>query len=198
MYSLIESICVLDGKARNLEYHQKRMDESVSNLYGIQNSLNLNKLISEMDFPAQGKYKLRLVYSDKIDSTELIPYTQPSVNSFQLVEDNEIEYNFKKEDRSDLLRLKNQTAADEIIIVKNGLITDTSISNLVFYDGTRLFTPAKPLLRGVMRCRLLALEKLIEKDISPENLNEFKSFKPINAMLDLNESQWTDMAAIQK
>ena len=84
--------------------------------------------------------------------------------------------------------LKDAVNEDEIIIVQNGQITDTSYSNLVFFDGEKWITPTTYLLNGTMRQSLLQTKQIIEKPIQVEDLNRFESFKLINAMMDLEES----------
>jgi 4-amino-4-deoxychorismate lyase len=78
------------------------------------------------------------------------------IESLKLVEDNTISYRHKYSDRSHLLELMNMRGdCDDILIVKDGYITDTSFSNIVFFDGDKWVTPARPLLRGTMRESLL-------------------------------------------
>lgn len=62
----------------------------------------------------------------------MIPYAIPEIESFQLVENNSFDYSFKFEDRKELERMKMKAKAEEIIIVKNNHITDTSYSNILF------------------------------------------------------------------
>lgn len=195
---LIESICVIDGKVRNPDYHQKRMDDSVFGCYGIKNKLKLADLISDLRFPAEGKFKLRILYSKKIESIQLIQYFQRDIRSFQLVYDDQISYDFKFEDRSDFENLMSKTDADEIIIVKNGLITDTSFSNLIFFDGQKRLTPAQPLLKGTMRSFLIDHQKIEESEIRVDDLEKFKGFKLINSMLSPDETESFDISAIRK
>jgi 4-amino-4-deoxychorismate lyase len=76
---------------------------------------------------------------------------------------------------------------DEIILVKNGLITDTSYSNLAFFDGVQWYTPEHPLLNGVRRQALLKQKRVREKRITPDELGSFVKLSLINAMLDLGE-----------
>ena len=76
---------------------------------------------------------------------------------------------------------------DEVIIVKDGYITDTSYTNLCFFDGTTWFTPDTPLLPGTMRQRLLDQGIIKEKSIPLSDLNKYQSISLINAMMDLGE-----------
>lgn len=198
MFRLIESICVIDGKVRNLNYHQKRMDHSVFGCFEIKNKLKLADLISEIRFPAEGKFKLRILYSEKIESIRLISYLPRIIRSFQLISDDQISYNYKNEDRSDFEYLMNATDADEIIIVKSGLITDSSFSNLIFFDGQKWLTPAHPLLKGTMRSFLIDNHEIEEAEIRVDDLKKFNSFKLINSMLSPDETEPIDISAIRK
>ncbi len=76
---------------------------------------------------------------------------------------------------------------DDILIVKQGLLTDTSIANIAFYNGTHWYTPAHPLLKGTKRAALLEEGILQEKDIRPENLSSFSTVRLFNAMIDWGE-----------
>jgi 4-amino-4-deoxychorismate lyase len=72
---------------------------------------------------------------------------------------------------------------DDILIVKNGYITDTSFSNIVFFDGDKWVTPARPLLRGTMRESLLKTNYIEETDILVNDLKKFTIARLVNAML---------------
>lgn len=188
MSLFIESICLKNREIRNLEYHQKRMVETRRHFFGLKDDLNFENLI-KVQLPASNdKFKCRIVYGKEIEALEIIPYQIRPVQSFHLIKNEEISYPFKFEDRAVFAQLKtNLSEDDEIIIVKNGYITDTSYSNLIFYDGQTWVTPSTPLLNGTMRQYLLATQQICETDITPENLNQFSSFKMINAMMGLDE-----------
>ena len=85
-----------------------------------------------------GLYKLRVVYGRVVVSVSLAPYKEPVSLSLKIVERNDIDYSFKYEDRSvfaDLLQYKGD--CDDILIVKDGLVTDTSYGNIVYeMDGS--------------------------------------------------------------
>ena len=85
--------------------------------------------------------------------------------------------------------LSEKEDCDEIIIVKDGLITETSISNLVFFDGNQWYTPDNPLLKGTCRQRLLEEKKIRETEIRVEALYKFKGFELINTMRDPEEEE---------
>ena len=60
----------------------------------------------------------------------------------RLIEDNKISYSYKYTTRGSLNELLTKRERyDEILIVKKGFITDTSYSNIIFFDGIKWLTP---------------------------------------------------------
>lgn len=87
-------------------------------------------------------------------SRGVCPYVMRTIRSLQVVEDDAIDYSFKRCDRTSLSALvARKGECDEIIIVKNGLLTDTSYTNLALFDGHDGSRPANPcwLAPGVPR-----------------------------------------------
>lgn len=188
MSRFIESICILKGEIRNLTFHQNRINQTRYKLLGLMDELNVSQLFQFADNQRIGKFKCRIVYAESIEEFQMLPYQIRRIHSVRLVESNAIDYRFKLEDRQAFSYLKDAVNEDEIIIVQNGQITDTSYSNLVFFDGEKWITPTTYLLNGTMRQSLLQTKQIIEKPIQVEDLNRFESFKLINAMMDLEES----------
>lgn len=79
--------------------------------------------------------------------------------------------------------MEQKQSCDDILIVKNGFVTDSSISNIIFFDGYKWVTPDTPLLKGTMRQFLLEAAEIKEETITVQNLTTFTSFRLINAML---------------
>lgn len=196
MSRFIESICITDRQIRNLTGHQLRFSQTQKHWFGVTASPDLGAFIQNAGPPAHGKYKCRIVYDDKIQSVEFIPYTIRTPRSFAAISHHEIDYFYKSEDRAVFDQLKNTTDKEEIIIIKNGQVTDTSYSNLIFYDGKNWITPHSCLLNGVMRQALLNTNKIRERSISLADLNRFSSFKLINAMMSPEESPALDIRTI--
>lgn len=195
MSRFIETLCIRNGEIRNLRFHQERVNRSRWKLLGFSNELNLNEfIINQLPEGFQGKG--RMIYSEELESIEFLPYQIRPIQSVRLVENNEVDYSFKFEERSVFEQMKDSVTEDEIIIVKNGQITDTSYSNLVFFDGENWITPRSFLLNGTMRQSLLQSGKIIEEEVNPKDLNRFHSFKLINAMMDLEESPELDVSII--
>ena len=189
MCQLLESIYLNNGKFRNLDYHQARMNRSSVELFGINSPELINSFANEI-IPLSGLFKVRVTYDRVINSIEFIPYKVKPVKALKLLHHDEITYKHKFLDRSQLEALLNQKEnADEILIVKSGLITDCSYSNIVFKKGVRWFTPQSYLLNGVMRQSLLKSRQIVEADINETNFREFESCKLINAMLGMDSGE---------
>lgn len=187
MSRFIESIKVEDQEVFLLDYHQKRVNETFAH-FGKEGSLDLGKIFRNLEHDEDGLYKLRIVYDlDKNFKTQLIPYAVPEIDDFRLVENNMFDYSFKFEDRKELDKMKLQSGAEEIIIVKNNHITDTSFSNLLFLKGKQWYTPSTFLLNGVQRQYLLKKGKIKEAEITLNNLSEFSHFQIINALNDFDD-----------
>jgi len=185
-FPLFESVCVLNGKIQHPHWHEKRFLNAYLNHFQKQPEYELFVDITYKNNP-KGWEKLRIAYGEKKKQWALTPYVYKSISSLQLVEDNHIEYAHKWEDRSALntLFLKRGNC-DDILIVKNGQLTDTSYGNIAFFKNGKWFTPNQPLLEGTARARLLEEKKLNAIPISIENLFTFERFKMINAMRDFD------------
>ena len=188
MSQFIESIKVEDQKVFLLELHQKRVDQTFAH-FGKDGSIDIAKIYKHLEHDEDGLYKLRIVYDlDKKVRTQMIPYAIPEIDDFQLVENNSYDYSFKFEDRKELEKMKIKSKAEEIIIVKNNHITDTSFTNLLFLKGKDWFTPSSYLLNGVQRQNLLKHKKIKETEITLQNIKQFTHFQLINALNDFDEN----------
>ncbi len=184
MFRLLESIRLQNGNFHRLSYHQQRMDRSVKELLGEKNSINLFEDLKKYKPAKIGLYKCRVVYTKQIESVEFIPYEIKPVNSLKVVYDQEIEYAHKYTDRNTIGTLFNQRQyCDDILIVKNGFVTDSSYSNIIFYDGVNWITPNAPLLKGTMRQFLLDTAEIKAAPVRVQDIPSFKTFRLINAML---------------
>ena len=85
-----------------------------------------------------------------------------------------------------LLQFDKRESCDDILIVKNGYITDTSIANIALYDGNSWITPKVPLLKGTTRQRYLDNAKILESDIKVQDLKKFSKIALLNAMIDFD------------
>ena len=184
MSLLFETIRIENGILMYPDEHEKRMIRTRAALFGACDHFCLRRIINIPVEFSSGIVRCRVDYAKTIDSVSFKQYFIKPLKRFQVVVNDEIEYPFKFSDRSALESLKGENnGTDEIILVKNGLVTDTSFSNLVFYDGTKWITPSTPLLRGTCRERLIRERKISERKIALTDLDRFQGFKIINAMI---------------
>ncbi|MGM0518572.1 MAG: aminotransferase class IV [Campylobacterota bacterium] len=171
-----ETIRCEDYEALNLPYHQKRVANTVAL------NIDLNEYIYA---PSEDLYRCKLIYDESgVLDMEFFPYKKRDIRSFKIVYDNSIEYNKKYLNRDCLDRLyKKKDGCDEIIIVKNGLITDTSIANIAIYYKNRWLTGKKPLLYGTTRERYLNQKDIFECYITLDMLYKSEKIALMNAMI---------------
>ncbi|WP_374442225.1 aminotransferase class IV [Epilithonimonas sp.] len=187
MSRFIESIKVEDQKIFLKELHQKRMNATFLH-FGKKCKIDIHSIFLNLEHEEDGLYKFRIEYDlENNFKTQIIPYAISELYDFELVIDNEIDYSFKSADRTQLQKLKDKSHGDEVIIVKNNQISDTSYSNLLFLKNKIWFTPKSYLLNGVMRQNLLLSKKIKETEITLDNIKEFTHFQIINALNDFDD-----------
>jgi 4-amino-4-deoxychorismate lyase len=185
MYRLIETIKIIDGIPQNLEWHNLRMSKSSELLNGIKLFLEINDFNIPEIF-RKGIVKCRITYSNRIETIEYEQYLIKNVNSFKIIFNDKIDYSHKFADRSQLIKLyEMRVECDDIIIIKNGLVTDSFYANLCFEKNGELFTPAKPLLNGTKRQKLINEKRIIPIDITPDSISAFNKIHLLNSMIDL-------------
>ena len=188
MCQYIETLRVVDGCVCNLTYHEQRMNRTRKEMLGQPEPLRIADLLKAVSLP-MGCSKLRFVYDKEgIHDITCTPYTCREIRSLHLVYADNISYPYKSTDRSALNELKKQQGdCDEILIVRNNHLTDTSYTNIALYDGEQWFTPSTPLLCGTMRQRLLDCGLLQEREISVSDIPNYQYISLFNAMISLRE-----------
>lgn len=183
MCRLFETVRIFNGEPENLPLHDRRMNFSRQKLYGTDKNLHLSDFIRTPDEHKSGICRCRIIYGSSIISTEYTPYSPAAVKTLKLVRSDSIVYDFKYLERSKLTSLTDRDLADDILIVKEGCITDTSYTNIAFTDGRSWVTPDTPLLCGTMREKLLLEGIITTERIRVDDLCRFTQFRLINAML---------------
>ncbi len=186
MSLLIETIKCCDGKLYNLKYHEIRLNNSRKDFLGFENPIRLAEQIQIPGFAKKGLFRCRVLYAEKIEKIEFLVHKFRRIESLKLVEDNEVEYSYKYANRQKLNELfKQREKCDDILILKNGCLTDSYTANPVFFDGKVWWTPNTPLLPGTQRARMIDEAKISVCRITPEDLKHFQKTGLINAMHDL-------------
>ena len=188
MHQFVETIRIEGGKAMNLPLHEARMIATRAHFAPHAAPISLQKWLDDAPLSDE-RIKARVVYDvNGVCETTFQTYKRREIQWLRMVEDNDISYTFKSADRHELDRLQAfRNGCDEVLIVKNGLITDTSFTNVAFFDGHKWLTPAQPLLNGTMRQWLLQRGQLTEAQITPASLASFQRIMLFNAMIGAHE-----------
>lgn len=191
----LETICIDHGKVLNIEGHIDRM-RLTSNCFRF-GTPSLPYLPDLLPLALRDtKVKCRILYRETLLDISFEEYQPKKVLSLQLVEASP-DYSFKYADRNELsLLLEQKGEADEILITRNGFITDSSFSNVVFRQGDHLFTPDSWLLNGTKRQKLLREGIIAERKITRETLHEYESVYLVNAMLNIEDATSVPVGSI--
>lgn len=192
--SLLETIKCLDGKLYNLKWHTTRFNQARKEYFGLNTKMNLANFVKVPSSSKKGLLKCRISYSKTIDQLEFLPHEIRKVESLKLIENNTIDYSYKFSDRKELKNMFEQRGnCDDILIVKNGFITDSYTANPIFFDGEIWWTPDTPLLHGTQRARLISERKISVCKISPSDLSKYKKVGLINALQDMDDMPIIDI-----
>jgi 4-amino-4-deoxychorismate lyase len=198
MSPLLETIKCANGKLYNLEWHNSRFNHSRKTYFGIRDALDLSEIIKIPKHAKSGLFRCRVTYSTRIEKIEFLPHIYRKIERLKLVEDNSIDYRFKYADRTHLQKLfVKRGDCDDILIVKNGCITDSFTANPVFFDGEKWWTPDTPLLPGTQRARLLKDQQIFECWIAPKDIIKYEKVGLINALQDLSNMPLITIKSIQ-
>lgn len=183
MCPFIETIRIEDGEIYNIDYHTERCNRTRAVFWKDATPINLLEFISPQSI--KGIQKCRIVYRKDIEEITYTPYQIRHISKLHLITSDTIDYTYKSTDRKELNMLYAQRGiANDILIIRNGYLTDTSIANIALYDGNKWYTPSCPLLQGTKRAELLDKQIIIEKDIPYTQLGDYSQIMLFNAMID--------------
>lgn len=188
MYRFIETIRVENGKIERFALHANRVWNTRKHFWGYAEPFTVDTVTSVVT-PMSGIYKLRFTYDEThIYDLSYTPYHFQNILQLQPVIVNTIDYAYKYADRSAFAVLKEEVGEGcEPLIIRDGLVTDTSYTNIAFFDGCQWFTPSTPLLNGTRRQSLLASHQIREKEIRFHDIPQYTSIALFNAMMDLGD-----------
>jgi len=188
MYPLFESIRVEGGRAHLLQYHQNRLNRSYLELFKTTCPWALESI--HPGLPPVRLFKLRFKYNKDSFSFETLQYTPGKIENLKLIEINSYSYDFKFTDRSGIDQAFNLRGdCDDVLMTKNGLLTDTSYCNILLFDGTDWITPAQPLFKGVQREYLLDQKMIKVREIHKGDLTLYIGCQLINALNSFDKNR---------
>lgn len=189
MYRFFESIAIINGQVRNLEYHQDRVNRTFAKFYKASNLLVLKDVINESILNKEGRLKCKVLYNNFKHDLYFEKYSSKIFKNHYLVDIGRVEYNFKYVNRNYLLRNCNNDLNSHALFFKKNLLTDGEFANIILNNGISWVTPKTALLEGTMRRYLLDQKRIILKDIAIEDLHQYNSFKLINALNSFEEAK---------
>jgi 4-amino-4-deoxychorismate lyase len=189
MSLLFESIKLVDGCPKNLDFHFARIFSSRKSL-GLNPSVrDFEQFFTNLKIPPQSLFKLRIDYDSIISDHKITPYSLPNYKFLNLFYSDCFDYSLKYTDRTafnDIEKNLNPNSTAAIIIANR--FTDALFANLLFFDGCDFFTPNKPLLQGTKRAFYLAENRIKTRDLKIEDLKFFLSINLINSMIDIEDN----------
>src|SRR5688572_7445544 len=166
----LETICIRDGLTMHLDWHQRRVNSTLSHFYpGHHHSWDLGECIKIPSQYSQGQVRCRILYDVHHLSIHFHTYQPRKIETLKMVvAPPGFEYRYKYSDRTVLEGLYElRDSCDDILITsQEGWILDTSVANIAFQRKGRWYSPFIPLLAGTSWKRLVA-----ERILTPQPIN---------------------------
>lgn len=188
MYRFFETVKIKNSLVCNLAYHWQRMNCTAIH-FGLDQSVieEAIKSLRNLSFEKNCDSRCKLLYDNQGYSFEFSELETRRITSLKIVFDDSVCYSFKYADRKKIELLYDlREDCDDVLIVKNGQLTDTSIANILLFDGKNWITPDSPLLNGTCRQRLIDEGRIEVKRVLLSDLKSFSLIMPINALRDFN------------
>jgi 4-amino-4-deoxychorismate lyase len=186
MSLFFESIKLENGNFYLLDLHQKRMQNTVKNVFKKDVAFDLENELLKNDIEKEGLFKVKVIYDLAIKNIIIEPYSIKDHAKVVFLHREQINYTYKNIIRKSLDY--NKKASDDAIFVINDSLTDSSYGNLALFDGSEWFTPKKCLLKGVKREYLFNTNKLKIKDIKLSEIMQYSRIAFVNAMRDFEKT----------
>lgn len=186
MCQFIETIRIENGKALNLGFHNYRFNKTRRDIFECNLPVNLADYIQPGEYTE--RTKCRIEYQDEVEKVEYQPYTIRPVKSLKMVTSDGLDYTYKSSNRQKLDELfKQKGEANDILIIRDGFLTDTSIANIALWNGEQWETPENPLLEGTMRASLLGKGMIVTAAIRPQDMSRYSLIRLFNTMIGFGE-----------
>jgi len=180
MSLFFETIKYLDGEFFNLSAHQARIERTFGSFFPGCTPFLLSQILT---FEENGLFRCKVVYGRDILEVAYFSYKKREIDTF-FISECDITYDFKFANR-EFFEKKREGLKDneEILFFKNGLLCDTTFSNVAILLDDEWITPKKPLLEGCMLNTLM----IKREDITKDMVKESKKIALINSMIGFSE-----------
>jgi 4-amino-4-deoxychorismate lyase len=188
MSRFLETIRINAGVPQHLEWHQRRVDDTFRVFYPGIPPLSLTGVIADTGMDA-GEQRCRIVYDDSTHEITVTPLQPRSIRSLRLTDlPPDYDYRYKYADRRFLeLAFSRRGEADDVLLLRDGWVTDTSVANVAFLSHGRWYTPAIPLLAGTTWKRLVSAGVIVPRPIHAEDLRRYEACVLFNALRNWDE-----------
>jgi 4-amino-4-deoxychorismate lyase len=198
MCQFIETICYEQGQFQRIDLHNERCNRTRNHFFGAVPNLQLELFLAVPSHLKDETVKCKVTYGTQITGVEYGLYKIKPVKSLQLVYDDVIDYAFKYADRAKLDMLyQSRGQADDILIVKDGYITDTSYANIILKKDNKWYSPKNPLLHGTRIESYLRQGRVTPAFLRPEDLLLFSEARIVNAMISIENSPFIPIINIK-
>ena len=179
----IESISIeSDMTCPLLSYHQARVNRTAGERCGIDLQAIIQSKVNELTDGQQ--HKLRILYDQSgVQQVTIQPYLVRLIRSLTVV-DIAFDYDRKTANRDAInSAFARRGDSDDILMVRDGLITDTSYGNVALHKDGIWYTPESPLLQGCRRQSLLDRGLIITKKLRIETLDSYPHLMMFNGLI---------------
>ncbi|NNF36606.1 MAG: 4-amino-4-deoxychorismate lyase [Saprospiraceae bacterium] len=168
----------------NIKWHNQRCHHSRTQLFNTSDFLNLRHHI---DPPRDGLLKCRIIYDNSIRNVEYELYSIKPIKTLKAIHC-DLDYSFKYADRESIRDLYDHRGeCDDILMIKDGLLTDTSYGNIALLRNQKWYTPETPILEGTRRASLLHNRRILSKPIYLKEILQYSHLSIFNAMIPFGE-----------
>ncbi len=189
MYQFIETICYKNGLFERIDLHTNRLNRTRHHFFGNQIAINLFDHLKVPQDLINSTVKCTVTYSNEIEHISYSDYQMRAVNSLKLIDHNLIDYSFKYANREELGELYSKRGeCDDILIVKDGFLTDSFYANLVLLRENRWYSMLNPLLLGTRLLSYVQESLVTPVLVSPDDLHLYSEARIINAMISIENS----------
>ncbi len=187
MSLFFESIKLQNGFPKHLHYHQARVDRTYLNYWGSSIKVNLEDIIARTPRQTNAEVaKCKIIYNrDGVLSIHESGYTPKVVKKLKIIEIKpEENYFFKSLDRKWIDEYSRKLSQEtDTLFVRDGLVLESSYTNVALLKKGKWYTPSNPLHRGTTLERFVLSGHLIPDEIPVKNLVDFEELRLFNAVL---------------
>lgn len=190
MYRFLETMYYDGSGIRNLDLHLERIQSSLiyssgGVLSGVGNSMliQIKEILRSFQISGQAQ-RVRVLYDENGLDIEASPLMIQYPTTFRCVDvDHNFDYSYKFADRQVLNEaFLKRNGKEDVILIRDGWVTDTSKANLAFRKNDKWYTPYFPLLAGTTWKKLVSEQSLLPRPIHVDHIALFDVVRTFNAL----------------